>query len=177
MRNLSEQDGARLILVQEEPRGPSQLIEIPVTANGLSKINLPDIANLRNQDDQIIVIKALRLITPSVLTNGPVTGAVNAPLTELQKISFVLYSEQWEKGQYIPALTLNDMFTEGSGEPWRNKTTKLDSWRNLDWNKCFMQYSNGTVTAGTPYCVILEVEYVKLRRLTDGKLVEIIGPA
>lgn len=177
MRNLTEKDDARLVLVQEEPRGPSQVIEVPVTANGLSKINFPDIANLRNQDDQIIVIKALRLITPSVLTNGPVSGLANAPLTELQKISLVLYSEQWEKGQYIPVLTLNDMFTEGSGEPWKDRTTKLDNWRNLDWNKCFAQYSNSTVTAGTPYCLLFEVEYVKLRRLTDGSLQEIIGPA
>lgn len=175
MRFINSND-ERLVLVQEEPRGPSQIIEIPVTTNGLGKVNFPSIANLRNQEDQVIIIKKIQLITPSVLTNAPVSGAVVAPLTELQKISLVLYCEGWEKGQLIPALTLNNMFTEGSGEPFKTSPVRFDSWRNLDWEKSYLQYSNGTVTAGQPYAVVFEVEYVKLKKdpLT-GQLVEIIG--
>lgn len=183
MRFLTDDDRAKMVLVQEEPRGPSQLIEIPVTANGLSKITFPDIANLRNQSDQIIIIKAIRLITDDVLSNAPTIGGINAPYTELIKISLVLYCEGWEKAQLLPILTLNDMFTEGSGVPYRQLQTKFDSWRNLDWNKSFMQYSNGTVTAGSPYTVILDVEYVKMMKekndqgIETGRLIEIVGPA
>jgi hypothetical protein len=162
-----------MMLVQEEPRGPSQLIEIPVNANGLQKIVLPDVQQLRSQVGQVIIVKAIRLIPPAVLTNAPTIGGVNAPLTELVKISLVVYCEGWEKAQLIPILTLCDQFIEGSGTPYREKTTRFNNWRNVDWSKSYLQYSNGTPTAGTPYSVLLEVEYIKL----DAQGHEIIGPS
>lgn len=176
MRFMTANDD-KLVLVQEEPRGPSQLVEIDVTTNGLAKVVFPDVANLRNQEDQIIIIKKIQPITDTVLTNGPISGNPVAPLTELQKISLVLYCEGWEKGQMIPILSLNSMFTEGSGIPYRMTPVKFDSWRNLDWNKSYLQYSNGTVIAGAPYTVLFDVEYVKLRKdPATGNLVEIVGP-
>ena len=99
----------QIILVQDEPRGPSQLIEVPVPASVVQRVNFPDIQQLRSIVNQVIVIKAIRLITGEVLTNGPITGLTNAAVAELQKISLVIYCEGWEKAQYIPVLTLNDM--------------------------------------------------------------------
>lgn len=160
-------------LIQEEPRGPSQLIEIPVPAAAVSKVVLPDIQQLRSQVGQIIIIKALRLIPDSVLTNAPTLGGINAPLTELVKISLVLYCEGWEKGQLIPILTLADTFTEASGIPVKFKTTRFADWKNVDWSKSFLQYSNGTPSSGVAYSVILEAEYVKL----DAQNQEIVGPS
>lgn len=178
MRYLTAAD-SRMTLVQEEPRGPSQLIEVNATVNGLAKIPFPDVANLRNQADQKVIIKALRCITPSVLTNAPTSGNVVAPLTELQKISVVLYCEGWQKGQNIPILSLNDIFTEGSGEPYRNSGMKFDSWQNIDWDKSYLEYSNGSGgVAGQPYTVLLEVEYVRLKMdVKTETYVEIVGPA
>lgn len=164
----------KIYLIQEEPRGPSQLIEIPVTANGQTQVNFPDVPNLRNQQDQTVIIKAMRLITDTVLTNAPKGGQVTAPLAELQKISLVIYAEGWEKGLNIPVLTLNDTFTEAAGIPWRDRTMQFANWENVDWQKSFLKYSNGTVSASQPYAVLLEVEYVKINH-NNGK--EIIGPS
>jgi len=183
MRFLSTEDKNNLMLVQEEPRGPSQIIEVTPLANGLSKVNFPDVSNLRNEADQIIIIKAMRVVVPGVLNIAPVSGNPVAPLTELQKCSAVLYCEGWLKGNYIPLLEMNDLFIEGSGIPYRNRTMKLDSWKNLDWSKSFIEFSNGTVTVGVPYTFVFEVEYVKMRYeiaadgTKTGNLVEIIGPA
>lgn len=163
-------------LVMEEPRGPSQLIEIKVLQNGLSQVVFPDLANLRNTTEQTVVIKSLKLITPSVLTFGPTSGLPTAPLTELQKMSLELYAEQWIKGANIPILTLNDMFTEGSGEPYRREKVRLNNWKNFDWgNNTKIIFSNGTVSVipAGGYVVILEAEYIKLNK--NGA--EIIGPA
>lgn len=174
MRFIDANDN-RMILVQEEPRGPSQLVEIPVTANQ-TKVQFPDVANLRNQSDQKIIIKALRWVTPSVLTVAPDSGGANAPLTEVQKISLILYSEGWIKGQNVPLASLSDIFTEGSGEPWKSRPTKLDSWQNFDWNKCYLQFSNGTQSVGA-YTVILEVEYVRYVFNRDtNNWDEVVGP-
>lgn len=163
----------RMMLVQEEPRGPSQVIEIPVTANGQTRIQIPDQPNLRNQTDQTIVIKALRVIPPTILTNAPFGGQATSPLTELVKASVTLYCEGWEKGQTIPLCTLIDTFTEGSGVPFKDRTTQLANWLNVDWNKSYIQFANTTSSAGQPYAFLLEVEYVKLNK--DFK--EIIGPS
>jgi hypothetical protein len=84
-----------------------------------------------------------------------------------------LYCEGWEKGQLIPLLTLNDTFTEASGIGFRPHTTYFDNWKNVDWSKSFLQYSNGTPSSGVAYNVILEAEYVKL----DAHNQEIIGPS
>jgi hypothetical protein len=69
-----------MTLVQTEPRGPSQLIEIPVPAQVLSKVAIPDIQQLRSQVGQVIIVKALRLIPDSILATAPTLGGVNAPL-------------------------------------------------------------------------------------------------
>lgn len=166
-----------IVLVMEEPRGPSQLIEIPVPNNSVTKVTLPDIQQLRSQVGQIIIIKALRLITEKVLTFSPILGLPNATLSELVKISLVLYCEGWQKAELIPILTLNDMAdadsTAATTIPYRNRTTRFDNWKNVDWSKSYLQYSNGTLSSGEEYAVIMEAEYVKL----DAQNQEIAGPS
>jgi hypothetical protein len=163
----------QIILVQEEPRGPSQLIEVPVPTNGKGSIPFPDIQQLRSLTTQRIIIKAMRLITADTLTNGPLTGAVAAPVAELQKISLIIYCEGWQKAQYLPILTLNDMTLPGGAIPHRYHQTRFNNWENVDWSKTLIQFSNGTVSANTPYVVMLDVEYIKL----DASGKEIIGPS
>lgn len=152
----------KIIMLPEEPRGASQLIECPIPAVVISKQMLPDVQNLRSMQGQDIIIKAIRLIPNTILTTSPLIGIPVAPLTELQKMSLVLYSEGWEKGQLIPLLSLIDTFTEGSGIPWRYNTVRLDNWKNVDWTKSYFQYSSGTPSSGSAYSVILEAEYIKL---------------
>lgn len=166
-----------LVLIQEEPRGPSILIEIPVTANNQQKVKLPDVQQLRSQEGQTIIIKGIRLITNKVLTNGVTVEGVNATLAELRKISLTLYSEGWLKGNTIPILTLNDLNDSDAAVattiPFRNRSTKFDNWRNVDWAQSYLQYSNGTSSANTPYVVMLEVQYIKLNAAGQ----EIMGPS
>lgn len=162
----------KILLVQEEPRGPSMLIETPITNNGTSQLALPLVQQLQTSPDQTVIIKGIRLVTAAELTNSPTLGNPVAPLTELQKISLILYSNGWEKGQLIPLLSLNNTFTEGSGIPWRDKSTKLANWKAVDWNKSKFVYSNGTVSAGSPYDIVLEVEYIRFD--ANGNVVD--GP-
>jgi hypothetical protein len=160
----------KMILIQEEPRGATLLVEIPVTA-GNQSVTLPIVSELQNDPTQTIVIKGIRLVTVAELAFAPTDGAANAPLTELQKISFQVYAEGWQKGYNIPLLSFNNTFTEGSGIPYRDKTTKLANWQFVQWNKCKLIYSNGQPSVGA-YNVIIEVEYVRFDK--DGK--EIFGP-
>lgn len=167
----------RIVLTQVEPRGPSELIEIPVSNDGRQKIPIPTIDTLKSDDTQKIIVKGMRLITPDVAVGGPLQDGGNAPLTELQKMFLVIYCEGWEKGHYIPVLTLNDMFAEGNGIPFRPGATRFNNWEKVEWSKCFLQFANGTVSAGAPYVVLFDVEYIKIATDGPNKGKEIIGPS
>lgn len=154
-----------VILVQEEPRGPSQNIEVQVTRTGLQKVFFPDVNNLRATQNLGIVVKVIRLITLETLSNGVLSGLANAPVTELQKITLVLYCEGWEKAVYIPVLFLNDMQLPGGTFPHRYSGTRFADWQNIDWTKSFLQYSNTTTSdigETDGYVVTFDVEYVKI---------------
>lgn len=155
----------QVILVQEEPMVASELIEILVTAAAAGTFNvpLPETQQLKSDTDQTVIVKAIRLVTVEVLSRGVVSGLVNAPVTELQKISITLYSQGWQKGHNIPILTLNDTTIPGGTAPHRYHQQKFNDWRKIDWTQCYLQYSNGSggVVTGN-YCVMLQVDYVRL---------------
>lgn len=152
----------QIILVQEEPRGPSELVEIVVTENGKGRIPFPDNDQLRNMSDSTVVIKGIRLVTSDVLTRGVLNDQPNAPVAELQKMALVLYSEGWERCHNMPALLLNDTTLPGGAFPHRYQSMKFDNWMGVQWKKSFFQLAAGTVTANAPYVILLDVEYVKL---------------
>ena len=161
---------ANKYLVQESPRIASELIEVSVSS-GATRVSLPDVPQLRNQGDQVVVITALRLVTNKVLSKGPVTGTSTMTLTDYVKCSLVLYSNGWEKGHLIPLLTLNDVVdgdsTAATTIPYRYTATRLDNWVNVDWNKSYIQFSNGQSASGASV-VILEVEYFVMAKQPNG---------
>jgi len=158
------------ILVQQEPIGPVTMVEIPVLTAGVSQQAIQDQPLLRSQGDKLIIIKGMTVITPEVLAFANTTGNPVSPLTEMQKISLQLYSNQWIKMDTIPILLFNSMFTEGSGNPWAVSPIKLDDWIDVDWNKSKLLYSNGTVSVGTPYSVLFYVQYLPVDRDTKQPL-------
>lgn len=169
----------QVILVQEEPRGPSELIEVAQSLAGNFRLPFPDNQQLRSLLTQNVIVQGIKVLPPGLLTNGPITGLPTSPLTELAKCVLVLYCEGWEKGHYIPLLELNDVDIATTGTPHRYSVTKFANWKNVDWSKSYILYANGTggsvLTGGTAngYCFLVEVLYVKL----DAAGQEIIGPS
>lgn len=158
------------ILVKEEPNGPSQLIEVPVTANGQQRVNFPDIQQLRSMANQRIIIKGIDAVIPQVLSNGPITGLATSPVAEMAKISLVIYCEGWEKAQFFPLLMFNSASVPTVAVPYFQSKTKFADWENVDWSKTYLQYSNGTVSAGSPYAVLLNVLYERIK--LDGTIIK-----
>jgi hypothetical protein len=73
-------------------------------------------------------------------------------------------------------LILNDVAdadsTTSSTIPFRNKTTKLANWTDVDWNKSYIQFANGTA-ASQASTIMLEVEYLKLQKTATGEYKQI----
>jgi hypothetical protein len=154
----------QIILVQEEPRTNSILVEVQVTTNQ-QRIQLPDVQQLRQTNLQRIIIKSISLVSPKVLTHGILNGLTNATLAELRKMALVVYAMGWEKAQYIPVLFLNNTAdgdtTAATTIPYKNIAPRFDDWDAVSWDKCYLQFANGQPSSGS-YTVIFEVQYVKL---------------
>lgn len=162
---------ADVILVQEEPRGPSMLVQVAIAA-GQSLIQFKDVPELRNSPTRRVIIKGIRLVIPGLVSTPLNVGNVLAPLTELVKMYLNIYCEGWIKSQGTPILEFNDVYIEGSGIPFRTASTRLNNWENLDWSKTQIQYGQG-LTAAIDCTVALDVEYVNI----DNAGEEIVGPA
>lgn len=173
----------QVLLVQEEPMSCSEIIEIPISqpnvAVGQSVVKFPQSQQLKSDQDQTTIIKSIRLITPEVLAFGTTTGLANVPLAEAQKISVLLYAQGWNKGHFIPLLTLNDVSTPGGAFPHRYIKQNFLDWRKVAWDKCTLQYSNnsgGAQPGDDGYCVMFQVEYIRVVKQDDGNggVVEVV---
>lgn len=167
----------QLILVQEEPLSCFETIETPILVADAGKFRIPmqDSQQLRSDTTTTIIIKAIRITVPGKLTFGPITGLAIAPVAELQKLTMTIYAEGWEKGHNMPVLNFNDVIVPGGTEPYRNHTSKLMDWTKVDWPKSFYQFSNGSggaVPGAAGYCIMMEVEYVRM----DSRGVAYTGP-
>jgi len=156
----------RNAIVKSEPFTCFQLIEVPVTANSLSKVMCPDVPELRSLAGRRVVIKSIELITAKVLSKGPTNGYTTAALSELLKCSLVLYAEGWQKLNGIPLLRLNPMrdsdSTAATTIPFAPATPHFDSLGPVEWSKSYVQYSSGQSSSGANYTFIFGVNYVVL---------------
>ena len=57
-------------------------IELQIPAGSPTKVMFPDLPNLRNQQDQSVIIKDMEIISATVMPTTP-NGATNAAATEL----------------------------------------------------------------------------------------------
>lgn len=171
----------QIIIAQEEPRIASILVEVPIDA-GVQKVAFPNVQQLLNTTDQVIVIKSIRCLTAKVLAGGVLTAAANMPLVDLQSAVATFYCQGWQKGRNIPLLLLNDMAdgdnTAATTIPYKNSPPTFANWYNLDWTQSEIQYING-VTASVTGVFLFDVQYIKVRgaAFRNGQIEEIIGPS
>jgi len=154
---------SQVIVAQTSPRTDSYLMEIPVGSVGQSRIPMPlYIAELQSNDTTVFVLKAIRLITPAVLTHAVQNDGVNAPLAELKKMVLVLTINGQTRGFNIPIITLNDV--DDGATPFTHDLANFDDWQNIDWGKSYIQFANGQVSANTPYNVLLDIQFIRLAK-------------
>lgn len=163
-------------IIPGQPLYASQLVEIPVSGAGLNVVPIPDQPQLRNQGDEIIIVKSVRLITAKVLAVAPTIGGNNMPLADLVNASLILYANGWERGYLIPLLTLNDVHdadaTTASTIPYVQNPVQFADWENVDWNKSKIQFSAGTTTSDAG-SFILQVQYQKFI-VKNGQKVQVM---
>lgn len=138
------------VLIQSQPIVNWTIVEL-VAAIGNSRIPFQDQPMLKSYSDHKIVIKSIELITPKMLTNAVLNSGANMTLADIIKCVLVLYSEQWEKIQYIPLARLIAVHdadaTTATTIPFMNDVTMFENLGDVDWTKSYIQTANGTTIA------------------------------
>lgn len=154
----------QITLIQEQPVTNYTLVEVPVTSNGLTQINIPDQPMLKSYSDHRVIVKTIELIPDKVLSKAVLSGNTNAPRSELLKASLVLYCDGWEREQNVPLLRLNAFNDSDSAAattiPFVSKFTAFENLKSVDWTKSRIQFSNGQSSAGSTYSFVFGVQYV-----------------
>jgi hypothetical protein len=154
------------LLIKEQPVNNWTMVEVPVTANGLTKVAIPDQPMLKSYSDHHVVIRSIRNISAKVLTNAPLSGNAVAARAEQIKATLVLYCSGWEKEQYIPLLMLNPVAdadaTTATTIPYMFQALEFEDLKDVDWTKSYVQFSNGTVSASSPYSFLFGINYLIL---------------
>ena len=154
------------VLIQSQPINNYTTVEIPVTANGLTRIAIPDQLMLKSYPGHTVVIKAIELISVKVLTRALLNAMANAPLAEVIKAALVLYCEGWEKVQYLPLARLNPVHdadsTAATTFPFIEQAQTFENLKALDWTKSYVQFGNGAVSANSSYAFMLGIQYIIL---------------
>lgn len=149
-------------LVQAQPIVNWTIVEIPV-AVGDRRVAIQDQPMLRTYPGHRVVIKGIECITAKVLTNAVLNSGANITRADLIKSTLVLYSQQWEKVQYMPLARLVSVFDTdsavGTTIPFVANPVTFEDLTEVDWTKSYIQLANGTSIA-TAGVIILGIQYL-----------------
>lgn len=148
----------------------AQSVEIVLPAGTTGqKFNFPDLPYLRPDQAQI---KAIQVLTPGTITNGPVSGAALATIAVMKTASLTLYGgiRNPQNGvsikqgnqiiQAVPVLTMNNIQNSAT-DPF-NRNIFLLRGMEVDWTKSFIELSAapGNVAAAS-FTFIVYFDWVK----------------
>lgn len=149
-------------LVQSQPIVNWTIVET-VIANASTRVPFQDQPMLRNTDGKKVFIKSIECISAKMLTNGVLNSGTTTTRDDLRKMVLVVYSQQWERVQYIPLTRLiaqhDSDATTATTIQFMNDPTMFENLTDVDWTKSYVQFANGT-SASAASVLILGIQYV-----------------
>lgn len=137
----------------------SELVELSIPANATGRINFQTIPQLRNQPDQIIVIKGIEIFLDTTYGNSQTNNAVvGMPAAELPKCVLVLYVNGEESIKMIPLAKLINVNDQTN--PYRPFPVEFDSLTNVDFDKSYVQFN--AAAQATAYVIPFAINYIRL---------------
>lgn len=139
------------------------MVELTISQNQPGRFNFVTQPQLRNQPDQIIIIKGIEVFQDTIYSFSQVTSTVpGAALAELIKAVLVLYVDGEETIKMIPLPML--VHTQNTNQPsvFQQEIQTFADLQNVAWEKSYVQFS--VAAAGTPYVIPFGVTYLRMRR-------------
>lgn len=145
-----------------------ELIELPVALGQTGRVTFPSVPQLRNQANQIILIRNIFVFTVADYAASQYNNAVPViPNVDLPKAVLVLYVNGEESIHLVPLTFM--VVTDDAARPYVNFEFPFADISNVDFDKSYVQFSSGASAA----CVIpFGVNYVRLSKDPSGNFVE-----
>lgn len=146
------------------------MVELFVSATQTGRVNFQSIPQLRNQANQIILIKNIEVF-PDVAYeasqyDSTIPGVASA---DLAKAVLVLYVNGEESVHMLPLPKLVNLDLHSTGEANALAETSFADLSNVDFDKSYVQLS-GNVSQD---CIIpLGITYLRFQRDPTGKFTE-----
>lgn len=139
-----------------------EMVELVVPANTAagSRVPFDTIPVLRNQTNQTIYIQRMRTFLTTAYANSQKTPALpGLAAADLPKAVLVLYFENAENAKYIPLAMLNNI-QDAASNPFQQSPEEFDNLQNVDWDKCYVQFSSAPNAAS--FVIPFGVSYAKV---------------
>lgn len=146
-----------------------ELVELTVPANSTGRVGFNTIPQLRNQSNQTIQIKSIKVYVDTVYANSQVTNSVvGMAAAELPKAVLVLYVNGEESIKMIPLAQLNNIY-DLPGSPYQQNFSEFDDLTNVDFDKSYVQFN--AASAGTVYVIPFGITYLRFMS-NNGSMIE-----
>lgn len=140
-----------------------ELVELTISSNNPGRFTFTTQPELRNQPDQIIIVKGISVYPVTLYSNSQVNGAVaGVANTEIPKAALVLYVNGEESIKLIPLAQLIHTQTTGATSLFQQEIQQFGDLENVSWDKSYVQFS--VAPAGSPYIIPFGIEYLRMIR-------------
>ena len=142
-----------------------ELVELKVPASSLGRVTFDTIPQLRNQPDQIIVIKDIDVFTLPVYANSQQTNSIpGMPNADIPKAVLVLYVNGEESIKMIPLAKL--IHIEDGTNPFQQELFGFEGLANVDFDKSYVQFASASTAA--LYVIPFGISYIRLVKSASG---------
>lgn len=147
-----------------------ELVELSVAANQKGKVNFQSIPQLRNQANQIIIIKAIEVYPITDYIRSQLDNSIQGfPSGMVPACVLVLYVNGEESVHMIPLSRLINTQEDNDPRPFSLTPVFMDDLSNVDFDKSYVQLSS---SHGTPFVIPFAVWYIRLQRDMGGQFIE-----
>lgn len=151
-----------------------ELVELLVPNATVGRATFNTIPQLRNQTDQIIVIKSIEIFDETTYANSQLTSALpGLPVADVPKAVVVLYVNGEESIKMIPLAKFINSGISGTN-PIEQYPFNLGDLANVDFDKSYVQFA--TASSGGPYVIPFGISYVRLVKSSSGMALNTTTP-
>jgi hypothetical protein len=139
-----------------------ELVEMMVPDGSTGRVNFASIPQLRNQANQLIIVKGIDVFSEESYAFSQITNNIpGMPVAEMPNAVLVLYVNGEESVRMIPLGKLNHVQIDGGGSLFQQNLFGFDDLSNVDFDKSYVQFS--VATAG-PYVIPFGITYLRMQQ-------------
>lgn len=140
-----------------------EIIELLIDVANPGRFTFDPQAQLRNDPDQVIIIKGIQVYPDTIYSNSQESAAIpGVAMTELPKAVLTLYVDGEESVKGIPLVQLVNQQDNNNPSLFQQEIQQFADLKNVVWEKSYVQFS--VAPAGVSYIIPFGITYIRMKR-------------